>query len=212
MRIAARSSPLSRAQVAEVAALLGMELDPVWIETRGDRDRTTSLRNLGKSDFFTREVDGLVLEGSARVGIHSAKDLPDPMPEGLCIAALTRCLDPRDALVMREGMSLDRLPQGALIATSSERREQAALCLRSDFRFKDLRGTIGARLTQLEDKEVDGVIVAEAALIRLGLIHLNRVYLPGETAECQGRLAVVCRASDREMRELFRAIDCASCT
>jgi hydroxymethylbilane synthase len=191
---------------------LEVELDPIWVETLGDRDRTTSLRDLGKTDFFTREIDKMLLEGVVRAGIHSAKDLPDPLPEGLIRAALTRCVDPRDALVMGEGMSLDRLPQGALIATSSERRELAALCLRSDFRFKDLRGTISERLTQLEDKEVDGVIVAEAAIIRLGLVHLNRVYLPGETAEGQGRLAVVCRASDPEMIELFRTIDCASCT
>jgi hydroxymethylbilane synthase len=162
---------------------------------------------LGKTDFFTREVDKLVLEGLVRVGIHSAKDLPDPMPEGLCVAALTRCIDSRDALVFRE-----RLPQGALIATSSERREHAALCLRSDFRFKDLRGTIGERLGQLERGEVDGVIVAEAALIRLGLSYLTRVYLPGETADGQGRLAVVCRSSDLEMRELFGQVNCASYT
>jgi len=206
MRVAARSSPLSRAQVNEIARLLPFELEVIWVETTGDKDQTTSLRTLSKTDFFTREIDQLVLQGHVRFGIHSAKDLPSPLPAGLCVAMLTPSIDPRDALVLKAGLSLETLPPNALIATSSERREQAALKLRPDFRFKDLRGTISERLKQLNDGQADGVIVAEAALIRLGLTHLNRVYLPGETVEGQGQLAVVCRSEDVEVRDL-----CASC-
>ncbi len=185
-----------------------LELVPVWIETRGDIDQKTSLRTLGKTDFFTREIDQLLLDGLVRLAVHSAKDLPSPIPEGLCVAALTPSIDSRDALVLREGESIVTLPPNARIATSSERREEAARRLRSDFCFTDLRGTIGKRLRKLEKGEVEGVIIAEAALIRLGLTHLNRVYLPGETAEGQGRLAIVCRSSDVEMVNLFR---CALC-
>lgn len=207
--VGARSSPLSRAQVAEVSRLVGIEFAPVWVATQGDRDLQTSLRSLVKTDFFTREIDQMVLDGTVRVGIHSAKDLPHPLRDGLCVAAMTPSIDSRDALVMREGMSLEGLPLHALIATSSVRRELAALLLRSDFRFKDLRGTIGERLKQLELNEADGVIIAEAALIRLGMTHLNRVYLPGETTEGQGQLAIVCRVNDFEMIELFGRMTCA---
>ena len=210
--VGARSSPLSRAQVAEIARFVDVELQPVWVPTQGDKDQQTSLRSLGKTDFFTREIDQMVLDGIVRVGIHSAKDLPDPLREGLRVAAMTTSIDSRDALVMREGMCIRSLKDNAVIATSSERREQAALLLRSDFRFKDLRGTIGDRLKQLDCAEVDGVIIAEAALIRLGLTHLNRVYLPGETTAGQGQLAIVCRTNDVEMIELFERLSCASYT
>jgi hydroxymethylbilane synthase len=208
----ARSSPLSRAQVAEITSLVAIELVPVWVETLGDKDGQTSLRSLAKTDFFTREIDQMVLDGSVRIGIHSAKDLPCPMVDGLCVAAVTPSIDPRDALVMQDGLSIDRLAPHALIATSSERRERAALLLRSDFRFQDLRGTVGERLNLLKRGDVDGVIIAEAALIRLGLTHLTREYLPGETVEGQGQLAVVCRCCDLEMITLFKKIECASCT
>ena len=208
--VGARSSPLSRAQVAEVSRLVDVELVPIWVATQGDIDQQTSLRTLGKTDFFTREIDQMVLDGTVQVGIHSAKDLPHPLRDGLCEAAMTPSIDSRDALVMREGMTLEGLVHNALIATSSVRREQAALLLRSDFRFKDLRGTIGERLKQLEDGETDGVIVAEAALIRLGLTHLNRIYLPGETIEGQGQLAIICRVNDFEMIKLFEGIACVS--
>jgi hydroxymethylbilane synthase len=209
MRIGARSSPLSRVQVYEACRNLTLDWEPVWVETRGDLDKTTSLRTLEKTDFFTHEIDELLLRGEIRIGIHSAKDLPSPMPDGLCVAARTPSIDPRDAMVLRQGASLASLPPTPLIATSSERREKAARLLRADFRFQDLRGTIAERLQVLEASAVDGVIIAESAILRLGLTHLNRVYLPGETAEGQGQIAVVCRSSDLEMISLWKQI-CAS--
>lgn len=207
--IGARDSPLSRAQVREVLEHIRcveptLEFDPIWVKTKGDLDKQTSLRALGKSDFFTHEIDRLVQSGLARLGIHSAKDLPDPLPVGLCIAFLTESIDSRDTLVLREKQTLEDLKIGAWIATSSERREEAVRMLRKDLRFQDLRGTIDERLQKLFSKEVDGVVVAEAALIRLKLTHLNRVYLPGPTAEGQGKLAILSRQNDREMIELFR--------
>lgn len=205
LKIGARSSPLSRAQVEEIASQVPFELDPIWVETMGDQDLATSLRFLGKTDFFTRELDQLLVVGAIRLAIHSAKDLPDPLPKGLCVAARSKGLDPRDCLVVRD--SLAALPAGAWIATSSERREKAVSALRADFRFKDLRGTIHQRLEKLETGEADGVVVAEAALIRLKLTHLNRVYLPGPVAEGQGRLALVCREDDLELIDLLSCIE-----
>jgi len=167
----------------------------VWMETKGDKDKKTSLRALGKSDFFTKELDEMLLKGEIDCAIHSAKDLPDPIPEGLVVVALTKGLDSRDSLVFKE------LKPGATVATSSERREELVRAWRPDLQFVDLRGTIGERLAKMEQGEVDGVVIAECALIRLGLTHLNRVFFPGP--EMQGRLAVVAREDSIAVRQLF---------
>jgi len=207
VKIGARGSPLSRAQVQEVYEELrrhhAVQFEPIWVETVGDRDLTTSLRTLDKTDFFTREIDTLLLQGGCRIAIHSAKDLPDPLPKGLRCVALTRGVDPSDALVF-----LRPLPSHARIGTSSARREAMIHEMFPTFHCVDIRGPIHQRLMLLEENAIDGLVVAEAALIRLG-IKMQRIALPGQTAPLQGRLAVVARADDREMQELF---SCLSCT
>ncbi|OGN64477.1 MAG: hydroxymethylbilane synthase [Chlamydiae bacterium RIFCSPHIGHO2_12_FULL_49_9] len=200
----ARDSALSRAQVEEIAAFFPeIEFEMIWIKTTGDLDQKTSLRALDKTDFFTRELDQMLLKKEARIAIHSAKDLPDPILDGLEIVAITEGVDPRDSLVFKS------LSDKAIIATSSARREEAVKRLGGDFRFVDIRGTIEERLKKLEG-EIDGVVVAEAALVRLKLTHLNRIFLQGETAPMQGKLAVVARQKDEEMKELFEKIDARS--
>ena len=208
----ARSSPLSQKQVEEIQRELlkvgcSVALAPIFIETVGDLDKGTSLRMLDKTNFFTRELDDGVIKGRFRIAIHSAKDLPDPIPEGLTIAAITEGLTPADALVLREDATLDTLPNKAKIGSSSTRRETAVKTLREDLTFVDIRGNIGERLALMEKGEVDGVVVAEAALLRLGLSHLNRVLLPGETVPFQGQLAITTRQDDLEILEIFKAID-----
>lgn len=210
--VGARSSPLSRVQVQEILEELHQYYPSIFFEvsyvmTYGDKDRQTSLRDLERTDFFTREVDEMVLDGRCRIGIHSAKDLPIPLSDGLVVVCLTNGIDPSDSLVLRPGESVDLLPAGAKIATSSLRREEMVRQLRVDLQFCDIRGTIAERLAILERDEVDGVVIAEAALIRLGLTHLNRIKLPGETVEGQGKLAVVARIEDGEMRQLFAPLD-----
>jgi hydroxymethylbilane synthase len=202
---AARSSPLSRAQVEEIASEMPeIDFRMHWVETTGDKDQTKSLRGLEKTDFFTRELDEMVLQNKVRIAIHSAKDLPEPVSSGLRIACITRGVDPRDCLVMRRG----HLPfRGMLIATSSQRREEAVRAVQDGVQFVDLRGTIGERLARL-DAGVDGVVVAAAALIRLKLVDLNIIYLPGPTVAGQGRLAVVCRKDDEEVIQLFAPVSC----
>jgi hydroxymethylbilane synthase len=212
VKVGARSSPLSRVQVEEIYDELekfhpDLEFDPVFLETSGDLDQETSLRDIPKNDFFTREIDALLLAKYIDVGIHSAKDLPEPLAPGLEMIALTRGLNSADSLVIPEGETIDSLPSGALIATSSERREDAVKQLRSDFIFRDIRGTIDKRLEELEYGRVDGVVIAEAALIRLELTHLNRVILPGQSTPLQGQLAVVAREGDEKMKKLFACID-----
>src|SRR5262245_24495457 len=128
IEVAARSSPLSLVQCEEVLqALRQYHPQPFFTlsstMTLGDKDTQTSLRMLGKTDFFTKEIDQMGLQGSCRIGIHSAKDLPEPLTAGLTLVALTRGLNPADALVIRSGETLSSLPKGARIATSSVRRD-----------------------------------------------------------------------------------------
>jgi hydroxymethylbilane synthase len=179
----------------------------VFVDTAGDRDKTSSLRPLEKTNFFTDAIDEALLKGEIDVAVHSAKDLPESLPVGLKIFALTKGLDPRDAIVTREGESFWTLPQGAIIATSSLHREEMVRKLREDLRFRDLRGTIDERLHLLEIGYADGIVVALAALIRLNLTHLPHLILEEETAPLQGKLAVVGREQDEELETLFRPLD-----
>jgi hydroxymethylbilane synthase len=211
LTVGARSSPLSRAQVDEVLTECGIKRDiqfaPVWVETTGDKDLKTSLRALEKSDFFTKEIDALQLSGLCRISIHSAKDLPEPLPEGLTLVALTKGVDPSDSIVVRDRETLDSLPLGAKIGTSSDRREKNVRDLRRDLICVDIRGDIQSRLNLLDQGIVDGVVMAEAALIRLKLTHRTRFALPGERAQLQGQLAVLALEGDEEMRQLFECMD-----
>lgn len=213
--IGSRGSPLAKVQVDEVLKEITLHHPSVqfschFLETTGDKDQKTSLRTLDKTDFFTKEIDNMLLTGLCRLGIHSAKDLPDPIPEGLTMIALTKGIDSSDSLVLQQGKNLSSFTSAPLIATSSVRREESVLQLIPHAIFRDIRGTIQQRLKVLEENQIDGVVIAEAALIRLGLTHLNRFTLPGETTPFQGQLAVIARSDDAEMKELFSCIDCRS--
>lgn len=210
--VGCRTSPLSKAQVEEIYREIKLHhssliFNPVYIECTGDKDRKTSLRMLDKTNFFTKEIDGLLLQGGIRIGVHAAKDLPEPLPEGLQLIAMTKGLDPRDALVFKKrGETLETLPSGARIGTSSTRREEMLMKRRQDLQFVDIRGTIEMRLRLLEENIVDAVVIAECALIRLKLHNLPRCIFEDETAPHQGRLAVVAREDDLEIKYLFSPI------
>ncbi len=176
--------------------------DPEWIKTSGDRDLKTSLRYMESSDFFTKEIDELLLTHKVRLGIHSAKDLPNPLPEGLSRICLTKGLDPSDSLVMAKNFT-----GKGKIATSSLRREEIVKSLYPHAEIVDIRGTIEQRLAYIERGEIEGLVVAECALIRLGLTSWHRMRLPGEVARHQGQLAVIARSDDAEMKQLFACID-----
>ena len=210
--VAARNSCLSRAQVREVyheikAIYPNIFFDSHWVQTVGDRQLDVSLRFLDKTDFFTREVDQLILAGACRVGIHSAKDIPDPLTSGLQVAAITSGVDARDVLVLHPYQTIETLPPKARIATSSLRREKSIKELREDLVCVDVRGVIEERLGKLNRGEIDGLVVAEAALIRLQLTHLNRFFISTEVAAMQGKLAVVTKYDDHEMLQIFSAIN-----
>lgn len=215
LSLVSRSSNLARAQVREAQKLINyfypqITFDPTFLESQGDKDKTTSLRELEKTNFFTDTLDQLLLEEKVRLALHSAKDLPEPLAPGLVIAALTPCIDTRDALVLAKHITFEQdkpFTQSLRVATSSKRREEAVLEIAPNAVFSDLRGTIEERLLTLEKGMADAVVIAEAALIRLGLTHLPRVFLPGKTAGGQGSLAIVIREDDSQMRELFSVLD-----
>ncbi len=212
LKVAARSSKLSRIQVEEVLSELKSHhpdiiFEPFFVKTTGDLDLKTSLRLMDKTDFFTREIDQLLLEKKCRIAIHAAKDLPDPIPHGLALVALTKGVATHDVLVMREKQNLSDLPESVRIGTSSLRREEAIKALCPNVKLVDIRGTIEKRLEQLDRGDVDGIVMAEAALLRLGL-NRNRLKLTTNVAPLQGRLAVIARAGDQEMKHLFACIDC----
>ncbi|MCB1107335.1 MAG: hydroxymethylbilane synthase [Chlamydiia bacterium] len=207
LKVGARGSKLSRRQVEEVMGELKVDYDCLWVETTGDQDLVSPLGPMEKTDFFTREIDEMVLKGVCDIGVHSAKDLPEPLPKGLKMVALTQGVDQSDSLVMREGESFEGLRSGAVIGSSSRRRNHILKKLRPDLLCKEVRGPVDRRLEKLDAGEVDGLVVAEAALVRLGLTGRNRISLPGDTAPFQGQLAVVAREGDQKMEELFKPID-----
>lgn len=212
IHVAGRISRLSQAQIEEVIQEISLHVQNLTfkktlLKTSGDLDLKTSLRTLGKTDFFTKEIDELLKKGGCRIAIHSAKDLPEIIDPELLIVAITKGVDPSDSLVLRENVTLESLKDGAVIGASSEKREQAVQKLIKKVVFKDIRGTIESRLAQLESGIFDGVVIAEAALIRLKLLNLNRIRLEGETTKYQGRLAILARKDDEEMKALFSCID-----
>lgn len=180
----------------------GLHLEPILFKTTGDIDQKTSLKQLEKTNFFTKEIDEDLLQGKVDLAIHSAKDLPENLPEGLEILAITKGIDSSDSLVFKKG--LKTLPENARIGTSSNRREEAIKKLFPKSLAVDIRGTIQQRLKLLE-KDLDAVIIAEAALIRLSL-NPQRIKLPIKTPPLQGKLAVVAR-KDSPHKNLFSLID-----
>ena len=206
--VGARFSPLSLAQIKEVKAFFPNWLfQPLLIETTGDLDLKSSLRKMEKTNFFTKELDELLLNKKCDITIHSAKNLPQELPEDLTIAAITQGIDKRDALVLPEKTSLDDIPINGVIGASTERREKAVLKIKKNVSFREIRGSIEKRLAFVEKGLIAGLVLEEAALIRLNLTHLNRIILSGETAPLQGQLAIVCRKDNISMQKLFQRID-----
>ena len=208
LRIASRTSPLARVQVREVMGTLE-SLDTRWVglDSFGDRHKDVSLWSNRKEDIFTDVLDEALLRGEVDAAIHSAKDLPFPLRDGLVLAALTEGMDSRDALVSRSGQKLRDLPPGATVGTSSPSRRDQLKLLRHDLRPVDIRGTIEERLHRVETGEVDALIVALCALQRLGLEPRASEILPFQTHPLQGKLAVVCAAQNAECRGLFHSFD-----
>ena len=210
IRVLARSSPLSRIQSQEAIdgfrhVFPGHAFAIEYLTSIGDKDQNTPLTDPGvPGDFFTRELDAAQLEGRADLVVHSAKDLPDPLPDGLALAAFLPGRDPRDALVVREGVDLR---DGGVVGTSSPVREAAIRTLYPDIVCKSIRGSIGKRLEQLDAGLYDAVIIAGCALQRLGLEERITEWLDYETTPQQGRLAITVREDRTDLLAPLRGVD-----
>src|SRR2546423_6101452 len=167
MRAATRASALARLQTDLVAAALGEPVEPVVVQTMGDRRTDVAIWEMGGQGVFVKEVQAAVLDGRADFAVHSAKDLPPSSPEGLVIAAFTERDDPRDALV---GSTLEGLPVGGRVGTGSVRRRAQLAWARPDLTFGGLRGNIDTPLAQAAG--FDAIVVAAAAPRRLGRPHV----------------------------------------
>lgn len=211
LRVISRQSPLALAQVAEVFRQLPeVPYSLTAVASFGDLHKQYSLLDGQASDFFTRELDLAILTNQADVAIHSAKDLPWPLPAGLQILALTRQANPSDSLVSVQGFNLSTLPDGARVGTSSATRRNQLMALRPDLRIVSIRGTIGERLQYLQNASADAIIVATCALERLGGSPFPAHELPLETHPLQGILAVVGHADNGKVKQLFSPIDASA--
>ena len=207
LRIATRASTLARWQAERVGVLLGEPVEFVLVTTTGDRDQRADLHAIGGTGVFVKEVQQAVLDGRADVAVHSAKDLPSTTPDGLVLAAVPERGDPRDALV---GARLDDIPPGGRIATGSVRRRAQLAHARPDLVFAPLRGNVETRVRKRIDEGHDAVVVAFAALERLGLgAEATEVLDPSVLLPqaAQGALGVECRADDDRTRARLDAID-----
>ena len=213
VRLGTRGSQLALAQSGMVAGLLrrahpGLNVEMVEISTAGDRDQTSALaEGVG---WFTSAIQEALQRGEIDVAVHSYKDLPTARPEGLVIAAVPMREDAHDALVSGRGAGIAGLPPGAVLGTSSPRREAQLRALRPDLVFRPIRGNVDTRLAKVRSGEYDATVLAVAGLKRLGLDGaISQVFEYHEMlpAPAQGALAVECREADAPTRSLLRAID-----
>ncbi len=212
IRLATRGSPLALRQTEIVSELLrradpGVQVEPVVVRTRGDQDASSPLDQIGGQGVFVTEVETAVAGGRADAAVHSAKDMTSTMGDHLVLGAVPPRADPRDGLV---GCTLADLPAGGLVATGSARRRAQLAYLRPDLVFTQLRGNMARRLAVGEDGSVSAVVVAVAALERLGWeARLSDVLDPLDVLPQagQGAIAVQCRAGDEGTRLMLGAID-----
>lgn len=217
LRIGARGSKLSRTQTEHAAALLrnalGLEqsaLTFAWITTSGDRIQDRALIEAGGKGLFTKELDEALLAGRIDLAVHSLKDLPTRLPEGIVLACVPEREDPRDAFVSLKARTLAELPAGARIGTASLRRQAQTLHLRRDVKIVTLRGNVDTRLAKLEAGVADATFLAIAGLKRLGLeLHASSLVDPAEMipAACQGALAITARAGDAQALSLLAKLE-----
>jgi hydroxymethylbilane synthase len=215
VRIGTRASALALWQAREVAARIAAQpaapaVELVHIRTSGDQQVDVPLWQVGGRAFFTREIDRALLAAEVDVAVHSLKDLPTQLDEGLVLAALLPRADPRDALVSRSGAVLAQLPAGARIGTSSLRRRAFLARLRPDAVPLELRGNVPTRIERLQRGEYDAIVLAAAGLARLDLAqHVSEFLSPDNfpPAVSQGVIGVCARSGDIETQRLLVALD-----
>jgi len=211
VRIATRKSPLAMWQAEHVADALraahpGINVEIHGMSTQGDKILDTPLAKIGGKGLFVKELEARMLEGDADIAVHSMKDVPVELPDGLHLAVIMQREDPRDAFVSNNHAALEELPEGAVVGTSSLRRQCQLSDRRPDLVIKSLRGNVNTRLRKLDDGEYDAVILAAAGLIRLGFGERIRSSIDPEDslpAIGQGAVGIECRADDPRINEVL---------
>ena len=211
LRIATRESPLALWQANYVKSRLeaahpGIRIELLPMTTRGDQILDSPLSRIGGKGLFIKELEVALLEGRADLAVHSMKDVPMEFPEGLGLAVICEREDYRDAFVSNNHARLDALPHGAVVGSSSLRRQCQLHAARPDLVIRDLRGNVGTRLRKLDEGQFDAIILASAGLIRLGMQQRIRQYLPPEVslpAGGQGAVGIETRIADVATRELL---------
>jgi len=211
---ATRGSPLALIQVEIIKELLtekapSVEVETQTITTSGDRFRDRPISEINEKGVFTKGVNEAVLSGEASFAVHSMKDLPMEISEGLVVAAVPERAPPRDALVSVKYKSVADLPVGAVVGCASPRRKAQILFKRGDLDLQLIRGNVDTRLQKMIDGEYDAIILAESGLIRMGKGDVITEYLTLEDftpSACQGALAVVARADNQEAIEVLGRI------
>lgn len=205
IRVIARGSRLSRLQVEEVFKNFPeLAYEIKYLESYGDKNQQISLLNgEAPADIFTRELDDAIRQGDADIAIHSAKDLPYPLPEDIEVIALFPAFNTTDSLVSRDNKKLAELPAGSIIGTSSPLRKKGLNKLRPDLTIKGIRGCIEERVQQVKDGKYDAAIVATCALKRLGMEDEIAEVLPFPTHPLQGFLAITAKKGSQALQQAF---------
>ena len=215
LRIATRSSALALWQARHVGAELkrihrDIEIELIPITTTGDKILDRPLAKIGGKGLFIKELEHALFEARADIAVHSMKDVPIALPEGLCIAVILEREDPRDALVTDDPGGFDELAPGAVVGTSSVRRKSQLLSLRPDLVVRDLRGNVPTRIAKLRDGEFNAIVLASAGLKRLDLAHEIAAVFELDAlipAVGQGAIGIECRADDARTQSLIEPLN-----
>lgn len=215
LTIVTRESPLAMRQAEIVKSLLmaqhpHLAVELLGITTQGDKRLDVTLSKIGGKGLFVKELEEALLDGRADIAVHSMKDVPMELPDGLVLPVMLKREDPRDVFVSNQYHSLGELPSGAVVGTSSLRRQTQLMAIRSDVTWHMLRGNVNTRLAKLDQGEYDAIILAGAGLLRMGLSARIRAYLTTEQslpAAGQGALGIECRAGDHHVIELIKPLN-----
>jgi hydroxymethylbilane synthase len=213
IRIGSRGSQLALWQANHIAAalrMLGHEVSIEVIRTTGDRMQNISFASVGAKGMFTKEIEEALLAGTIDLAVHSLKDLPTELGASFTLAAIPKRADPRDVLVSERYSGLEALPAGAVVGTSSLRRQAQLRALRPDLEYVEFRGNVDTRLAKLGQGKADAIILAASGLDRLQKTETIRERFAPEVlcpAPGQGALAIECRAGDRAMHAALQPLE-----
>lgn len=211
IRIGTRGSALALKQTHWVAQKIGhrypeVKIDTVVIRTKGDIMQDVSLAKIGGKGVFVKEIEDALLRGDVDIAVHSMKDVPAELPEGLHISTIPEREDPRDVLIAKDNRKIESLPRGARIGTGSLRRGMQIRNLLPDVQIVSLRGNLDTRIRKIELEDLDGIIVAAAGIRRMGWIHRVSQFIPVEImlpAVGQGALGIEMRTGDPLLSEML---------